>query len=434
MTSRYVSIIHLLSRHPGETAPSAHHDFVVDELAVIIERLGASGNVELLFLSRIEILDLFGYPAVLHFVIWSFKETHIVDFCMQRQIADQSHIRTFRGLDWADPPIMRVVDIAHLQLGTLLGEPAWPQRGQSALMGQLGQRINLIHKLRELAAAKEAVYSSRDRLDANHRCRHHLLGFLAGHSLAGHTFHPEKAGTQLCLKLLTHRPHTLVLQVVNVVNFALVSSQSDDVLQDSQQVFSRQMMDVLVHFRTDLLIDLVPSDSTKVISLGIKEIGTNKRFSTFDGSRIAGVHLTVYIQQTFFGRVSVVVLECLVDLVRHREYAHSLAPYRLQPLGDTFADVLILADNNVVTAISDLVKRVISVVSLQPRHPGLFALHEAVDQLTNSHPVMFSKVLQYFSVRSRAGQIRVFGVFKPVQCPQQSSYSKFAGLSGLDAY
>ena len=90
-----------------------------------------------------------------------------VDLAIRRQVADQTDVRPLRRLDRADAAIVRLVHVAHVESGALARQAAGAQRREAALVTDLGQRIRLIHELRELAAAEELLHRRDDRTDVD---------------------------------------------------------------------------------------------------------------------------------------------------------------------------------------------------------------------------------------------------------------------------
>ena len=73
-----------------------------------------------------------------------------IDAAVSRQTANQTDVRAFWRLDRADPAIVRMVNVTYIEASALTAQATRAQRGESAFMPQLGQRIRLIHKLRQL--------------------------------------------------------------------------------------------------------------------------------------------------------------------------------------------------------------------------------------------------------------------------------------------
>src|SRR5206468_6120529 len=86
------------------------------------------GDDELLFLERGQELDLVRDPAGGDLAVRGLDEPELVRARVGRQRRDQADVRPLRGLDGADPAVVRGMDVAHLEAGPLATEAARPQR------------------------------------------------------------------------------------------------------------------------------------------------------------------------------------------------------------------------------------------------------------------------------------------------------------------
>ena len=101
--------------------------------------------------------------------IRSLHEAVLIDPCIACKRVDQSDVGSFRRLNGAHPSIMGVMYVTDLESGTLTGQTARSQRGQTSLMGQLTQRVVLIHELGQLGGTEELLYRGCHRLDIDQR-------------------------------------------------------------------------------------------------------------------------------------------------------------------------------------------------------------------------------------------------------------------------
>jgi hypothetical protein len=148
------------------------------------------------------------------------------------------------------------VDVADLHAGAVTGETARAQRRQATLVRQAGQRVVLVHELRQLAGAEELLDRRHDRADVDQGLRGDRLDVLGGHPLAHDALHPGQAGADLVLDELADAAQTAVAEVVDVVGLDAhvdrravgarrrsVSSprvQGDEVLDRRDDVVDRQ--------------------------------------------------------------------------------------------------------------------------------------------------------------------------------------------------
>ena len=108
-------------------------------------------------LVRVEPRDLVGHLAVLHDAIRRLDEAEIVHAREARERRDEADVRTFRRLDRAHAAVLRVVHVAHFEAGALARQTARSERRQTTLVRQLGERVRLIHELRQLRRSEERL-------------------------------------------------------------------------------------------------------------------------------------------------------------------------------------------------------------------------------------------------------------------------------------
>ena len=112
---------------------------------------------------------------------------------------------------------MRVVDVADFEAGALARETAGPEGREAALVRELGQRVRLVHELRELARAEELFDRRDDRTDVDQRLRRDRLDVLNGHALAHDALETQQADAELVLQQFADRTHAAIAEMVDVV-------------------------------------------------------------------------------------------------------------------------------------------------------------------------------------------------------------------------
>ncbi len=109
--------------------------------------------------------------AVLHLVshlaIWRLNKAVLIDPPIGGEVADQADVRAFGRLNRADAAIVAVVYVAHIEARAVAAETAGAERTEAALVGQFGQRVLLVHELRQLAAAEELAHRGHHRADVD---------------------------------------------------------------------------------------------------------------------------------------------------------------------------------------------------------------------------------------------------------------------------
>jgi hypothetical protein len=150
LLGRHVHEVDLAGRHHLDVAGMPAHDHILGEASLRVDgRIGLRDGVARL-LHRGEIDDLVGDAAVLHLAIGRLDESVLVHPREGRQRVDEADVRPLRRLDRADAAIVGRVHVAHLEARPLAGQAAGSERRKPPLVGDLGQRIGLVHELREL--------------------------------------------------------------------------------------------------------------------------------------------------------------------------------------------------------------------------------------------------------------------------------------------
>src|SRR5439155_1435628 len=149
---------------------------------------------------------------------WRLDEAVLVDAREDRQRAHQTDVRTLRGLDRADAAVVGVVHVADIEAGALTRKAAGPQRREAPLVGQLRQRVGLVHELRQLAGPEELL----DR-------RHHRAGVVDRRRVTG-------------ADLLVH----LDQGVVDVSRGVLVQRRLDELVLCVAVDIREQLLDLVV--------------------------------------------------------------------------------------------------------------------------------------------------------------------------------------------
>ena len=104
-------------------------------------------------------------------------------------------------------------------------------------MRDLGERVRLIHELRELRGAEELPHRGHDWLGVDEIVRHgrrHLL--VDAHLFLDGALHADETDAELVLEQLTHRTDAPVTEVVDVVDVADVLREPEQVLDDREEI------------------------------------------------------------------------------------------------------------------------------------------------------------------------------------------------------
>ena len=154
---------------------------------------------------------------------------------------DEADVRTFRRLDRAHAAVLRVVHVADLEAGALARQAARAERRQTTLVRQLGQRVGLVHELRQLRRSEERLDHRAHRARVDEIVERDLLGIgVDRHALLHQARHARQADRELVGDQLADRPDAAVAEVVDVVGVAAALVQLDEVADDRDEVFLRQ--------------------------------------------------------------------------------------------------------------------------------------------------------------------------------------------------
>ena len=164
--------------------------FLFDDLAQLEGGVAGLGDVEVV-----------EYPALLHLLVRRLDEAEVIDARVAGERRDQADVRAFGRLDRAHAPVVRGVDVADLEPGPLARQPSRPESGEAPLVGDLGERVRLVHELGELRGAVELLDRRDDRLRVDEVVRHRRVDVLVDrHLFLDRPFHPDEPDAELVLE------------------------------------------------------------------------------------------------------------------------------------------------------------------------------------------------------------------------------------------
>ena len=155
--------------------------------------------------------------AVLDHAVRRRDEAVLGDLRVARQRADEADVRALRRLDRAHAAVVGRVDVAHLDRRALAGQAARAERREAAAVGQAGQRVRLVHELRQLRGAEELLERGDDRADVDDRLRRDRVLVLGRQALADDALHPVEADAERLLDELADGAQAAVAEVLVLV-------------------------------------------------------------------------------------------------------------------------------------------------------------------------------------------------------------------------
>ena len=325
LTCGHVHVVDAIAGDQGRVfAGDTAQDVVLGEGAVRRQGRRGLGDEVALLVVRGEVADFVGNLAVLDDAVGRLNEAEGVDAREGRERADEADVRAFRGLDRAHAAVVRGVDVSNFHARAVTGQTAGAQGRQTALVGQAGQRVVLVHELRELGGSEELLDRGHDGADVDQRLGRDRVRLLGGHALAHGALHAGEAGADLALDELADGADAAVGEVVDVVDLnadldGLAASgareglvalvQGEEVLDGRDDVLEGQGRGLGVGFDGQLLVDLVAADLGQVVATRVEVEVVEQRLGGVDVRGLAGAQLAVDVEQGLFLRRDGVLLE-----------------------------------------------------------------------------------------------------------------------------
>src|SRR5262245_12761455 len=311
---RHVHEIDLVGRQHLHVAGVAAHDHVLGEAPAIVDRDVRLRDRVAALLHRREILDLVGDAAVLDLAVRRLDEAVLVHPRVGGERVDQADVRTFRRLDRADAAVMGRVHVAHLEARPFAGKTAGTERREPPLVRDLGQRVGLVHELRELRGAEELAHRRRRRLGVDQVLRHHRVDIDRRHPLLDRALHAQEADAVLVLHQLADRAHAPIAEVVDVVDIALAVAKIHECTNDGNDVFLAQHPHGVGRVEVEPHVHLHPADGREVVALGIEEQRLEHVLRGVERRRLARAHHAIDVEQRVLARHVLVDIERVADI------------------------------------------------------------------------------------------------------------------------
>src|SRR2546421_571370 len=176
-------------------------------------------------------MNLSGDAAVLDLAVRRLDEAVFIYPREGGERIDQADVRAFRRLDRADAAVVSRVYVAYLEARALARETARSERRETPLVRDLGQRVGLIHELRQLRRPEELANRGHHRLRVDQVVRHGGRHFLVDrHLLLDRALHPDEADAELVLEQLADRADAAIAEVIDIVDVRRVAPQLEQVL------------------------------------------------------------------------------------------------------------------------------------------------------------------------------------------------------------
>ena len=158
----------------------------------------------LLFLGGVDVDDLLGDGTVLDDPVRRLNEAELGDRRVRGERANQTNVRSFWCLDRAHAAVMGRVNVAHFDRCAFAGQTTSTKRRQAAAMREAGQRVRLVHELRQLRRAEELLQRGHDGTNVDDRLRRDRVDVFCRHALLDDALHAVQADAERLLDQLAH--------------------------------------------------------------------------------------------------------------------------------------------------------------------------------------------------------------------------------------
>ena len=208
------------------------------------------------------IFHFVGEPAglLVHLAVRGLDEAVAVDAGIGGQVGNKTDVGAFRGLNGAQAAVVTVVNVADVKGGPVTRQAAGTQGRHTALVGQLGQGIGLIHELGERARAEELLDGSGDGADIDQGLGRNNIQVLDGHTLPDDPLHTGEADAELILEQFSYRTQAAVPQVVDIVGASHAKGQAVEIVDGGHHIVHNDVLG-------DQIIDAVPDDLLQFLAL-----------------------------------------------------------------------------------------------------------------------------------------------------------------------
>ncbi len=266
----HVHEVNLIRLHDGEVGLAACLHLIVDEAAVVVERgVALCYGLALLCFGRhvddIVVVEI--HHAVGDFAVRGLDEAEVIDFGVDAERGNKADIRAFRGLDRAKAPVVGVVHVPHLEARALTRQTAGTEGRHTALVRHLGQRVSLVHELRQRIGAEIGVDDRRDGLGVDEVDGGEHLVVTHVHALADGARHTCQPHSELVVELLSYGADAAVGEVVDIIDLCLGVDEGYEVLDDADDVLTGKHLDVGRRVEIELFVDAVTSHFAQVVAL-----------------------------------------------------------------------------------------------------------------------------------------------------------------------
>ena len=227
------------------------------------------------------------------------------------------------------------MDVAHLDRRALPGEAAGAERREPPPVREPGERVRLVHELRELRGAEELLQRRDHGPDVDDRLRRDRVDVLRRHPLADDALHPVEPDAERLLDQLAGRPKPPVAEVLVLVELgpdrvaveldrlggevlrlevdAELDRQVDELAHERDDVGRRQGARVVGDGDAEPLVQLVAADLGQVVALRVEEERADEVARVVERRRLAGTLLLEHLDDRLLLAGRRVLVERVLD-------------------------------------------------------------------------------------------------------------------------
>ena len=296
---RHVHQGDVFRRLDGELVQVTNSYQLVDQDFLVVHRGRSLSDHVISFFDGGQEHDLVGDQSVFHHAVRALEEAVLVGARIGGQGVDQTDVRTFRRFNRAYTTVVSRVYVTDFEACTFASQTAWAECRDTTLVGDLGQRVVLVHELGQLAGTEELFHRRSHWLGVDQVLRHQAFAFRHRQTLFDRTLNTYQANAELVLGHFAYAANTTVTQVVDVIDDAFTVTDVDQSLQNRDDVFFAQHARTFDLGTTDTTVELHPADRRQVIALRTEEQVVEQCLGSVLGWRLAWTHHAIDLDQRF---------------------------------------------------------------------------------------------------------------------------------------
>ena len=149
LVRRHIYVVHFFARDDREVPIFFHYQAFVEDISLVVHLNIGLRNLKTFFLFGTHIDEFVEfYFSIFYLAVRSLYESHVVHLGIYGQRGDKTDVRSFWRLNRTETPIVGIVYVTYLEARTLTRETTWSQSRETTLVGNLCQRVRLVHELR----------------------------------------------------------------------------------------------------------------------------------------------------------------------------------------------------------------------------------------------------------------------------------------------